>query len=115
MLRATLLALTLFAYLCVWGARKNDVVATYVLCGYALAMLLNVALPHLALTLTLRRYAPGLATALLFNLPASLLLLRAALDGERIALVTFVWAGPATVAAIVTAIALCFVVGSPPT
>jgi len=111
-LRATLLALTLFAWLCVWAARKNDGVATYVLCGYALAMLLNVALPHLALTLALRRYAPGLATALLFDLPASLLLLRAALHEERIALATFAWAGPTTVAAIVAAIALCFAVGS---
>ena len=43
--------------------------AAYALAGYALAMLLNVFVPHVLATLALRQYAPGTATALLFNLP----------------------------------------------
>jgi len=41
----------------------------YVLTGYALAMLLNVAFPHLLATLAMGRYMPGTATALVLNLP----------------------------------------------
>jgi hypothetical protein len=107
-LRFTLLALTFFAYFCAWGARRGHGFAAHVLCGYALAMLLNVVFPHLALTLALRRYAPGLATALFCNLPATLLLLRAALREGRIDFETFLWAGPATTAAIAAAITLIF-------
>lgn len=43
--------------------------ATYLLVGYAFAMLLNVLIPHVLATVLLHQYMPGLATALLFNLP----------------------------------------------
>ncbi len=41
--------------------------------------LLNVFVPHLAVTLWLRRYTPGVVTALAVNLPLSLYLFRGAL------------------------------------
>lgn len=40
--------------------------------------LLNVFVPHLSATVALRRYTPGVLTALLLNLPLSWLLFRAA-------------------------------------
>lgn len=41
--------------------------------GFAIAMLFNAALPHLVLTLILRRYHPGTATALLAVVPSVIL------------------------------------------
>jgi hypothetical protein len=55
------------------GARD---VAVYVFAGYVVAMLLNVFLPHLAATLWLRAYTPGLGTAVLLVLPLGAALLR---------------------------------------
>ncbi|MDP3897471.1 MAG: HXXEE domain-containing protein [Mesorhizobium sp.] len=46
-----------------------------VLTGFAAAMIVNALVPHLALTLVLRRYHPGLATGLLAVVPAAFLAL----------------------------------------
>jgi len=42
---------------------------TYLLFGYAVAMLVNVFIPHVIAAILFRGYAPGLATALALNLP----------------------------------------------
>jgi len=56
--------------------------ATYLFVGYAFAMLLNVIMPHLLSSLFLHRYSPGLATALIINLPITALTWRLAMrDG----------------------------------
>ena len=56
--------------------------ATYLFVGYAFAMLLNVFMPHLISSLFLHRYSPGLATALIINLPITALTWRLAVrDG----------------------------------
>ena len=39
--------------------------------GFALAMIVNAAVPHLALTVAMRRYHPGTATACLLVVPAA--------------------------------------------
>jgi hypothetical protein len=83
----------------------------YLVCGYALAVLLNVLFPHLLVTLVLRRYAPGTMTAVVLNLPACALLLDHALREQYVEMGTFLWAGPSTVIAIVTAIPLLFALG----
>lgn len=58
-------------------------IATGLFCAYCLAMLLNAFVPHLAATVILRRYAPGLATGLLLNVPvAAWLLHRAVSEGH---------------------------------
>lgn len=44
--------------------------------AFWVAMLLNVVFPHLLATIVLRRYAPGLVTALALNLPVCSYLLR---------------------------------------
>jgi hypothetical protein len=83
----------------------------YLLCGYALAMVLNAAFPHLVASLAMRRYMPGTATALLLNLPVAAALIRTALDEGYITLSRFLLAGPAIVFGIVIALPLLFWLG----
>lgn len=47
-----------------------------VLSGFALVMVVNAVVPHLAWSLLKRSYSPGTATAVLFNLPLGVLLMR---------------------------------------
>ena len=81
--RFAVAVLTLLAYLVAWWSVEagSESVGTYLLTGYAVAMLLNVAVPHLIASLALRRYMPGLGTALLLNLPVTVCLLVSAVDG----------------------------------
>lgn len=68
-----------FLYFLTIGAVNGQAslsVSVYLIAALAVLMILNIILPHLAATIDQRRYAPGLATGLLLNLPAGLLLLR---------------------------------------
>ena len=47
----------------------------YVYLGFIGMMGLNTILPHLAATILLKKYAPGLITALLLNLPLSIIII----------------------------------------
>ncbi len=49
--------------------------AVQLLAGVAAAMAVNAVIPHLMLTMALRRYAPGTGTALCVMLPLSLLVI----------------------------------------
>ena len=91
-LSALFVAITVAASLSPAGS-----IAAYLMAGYALAMVLNVFAPHVLATAATRRYMPGTATALLFNLPLGLLYLSHALAEEHVTLPTFYWAGPAVV------------------
>lgn len=52
-----------------WSIRAGkEAVGTYVMAGFVFAILLNV-IYHVAVTLGLREYAPGVVTAVLINLP----------------------------------------------
>ncbi len=92
-----------------WAGK--DSVAAYLLCGYALAMVANVVVPHLAACVALRAYAPGTATALAFNLPAGALVMHVGLREGYIAFARFVWVGPAVALALAAAIPLLFALG----
>lgn len=94
-----------------WSAAGSRF-ADYLVSGYALAMLVNVVVPHVAATLALRRYAPGTATALALNLPVTALLLRAAFAEGRIAMETFIWAGPLVAVAVAASIPVLFAVSA---
>lgn len=109
--RFALAVLTLFAYLCAWLTGKGNALGVYMLSGYALTMMLNVFAPHLIATVVLRRYAPGTATAILFNLPAGVFLLRSAFAERRISASVFAWAGPLMVVGIVASLPLLFAAG----
>lgn len=87
-------------------------IPAYLLAGTALAMLVNVIVPHLAGTLVLRRYLPGLATAMLLIAPAGGLLLHRWIDQGWIDRGVFVWAGPLTVLGIVALVAALFAIGA---
>jgi hypothetical protein len=83
----------------------------YLITGYGLAMLLNVILPHLLATLSLRRYMPGTATAVFLILPAAACLLQTASRAHYIGVQRFLAIGPAVVAGIVFSIPLLFWLG----
>jgi hypothetical protein len=83
----------------------------YLLCGYALAMLLNVVVPHVFATLAMSRYAPGTATAVLINLPVTALLLRTALADGYVDGSQFIWVGPLVVLGLIASIPLLFWAG----
>ena len=50
-------------------------VFSYIYLGFVGMMGLNTILPHLAATILLKKYAPGLITALLLNLPLSIIII----------------------------------------
>lgn len=94
-----------------WLAVARNGAGVYLLCGYALAMALNVAVPHVAGSLALRRYVPGTATAVLLNLPVCSAVLLAAAREHLIAWPTFAWAGPLVVGGILALIPILFRAG----
>lgn len=83
----------------------------YLTAGYALAMLLNVFVPHTLGTLLMRRYIPGTATALLLNLPATGFLLRAMLADGTIETERFLTTAPFVVLLLACSIPVLFAVG----
>ena len=86
-------------------------VGAYLLAGYALAMLLNVVMPHVLATMVLRRYMPGLSTALALNLPVTILLLRSSFAQGYVSFPTFAYYGVAVCVALVTSIPVLFRIG----
>ena len=64
-------ALTIAAWTVTYLSWRNgrESVWTYGLFGYIVAMLLNVAAPHLIAAAVFRGYAPGVVTAVALNLP----------------------------------------------
>ena len=105
----TILAWTI-TYLSVTGGKQS--IGVYLLCAYSLAMLINVFIPHLAATLLLRRYAPGLVTGLVLNLPVCLLILSAAFRQDYITLNSFLISSITFIAALIGIIPLLFRTGS---
>jgi hypothetical protein len=85
--------------------------AAYLLSGYVLAMLVNVVVPHLIATIATRRYMPGTATAVIFNLPLGCLFLKRALAENFIEFKVLAWAGPVVALAIAASIPLLFAMG----
>ena len=91
------------------GARS---VGAYLISGYALAMVLNVFIPHVVATIALRAYAPGTATALLFNLPLGGWLVYRSLIEGYVEPRVFAVAGPITVVCLIASIPLLFAIGT---
>jgi hypothetical protein len=76
---ATILALLAFGVTWMSAISGKQTVWTYLAFGYIAAVLANVLAPHLAATIALRCYVPGIVTALLLNLPVLTLLVVCAL------------------------------------
>lgn len=111
--RFAVLILTLAAAGCVLlaAAQGPGSVGAYLLCGYALAMLVNVAVPHLAVSVATGTYAPGTGTAVLLNLPACSWLLHRGFAEDWVTGGAFVVAGPLTALALAASIPLLLALG----
>jgi hypothetical protein len=111
--RFAVAVLSIAALLAAWLAAVGGPgsFGAYFIAGYALAMGLNVLAPHLAATLALRKYAPGTATGLLFNLPLGGWLLYRALMEGYVDPGVFLYSGPLTVLCILASIPLLFALG----
>ncbi len=82
--RFAVVVLTVLAFAVTWLSLLSgkQSVWTYLAFGYMAAMLANVLIPHVALTVALQSYMPGVATAVAFNLPVlSLLVVLAIREG----------------------------------
>lgn len=82
-----------------------------VVAGFALAVIVNAFLPHLALTLVLRRYHPGTASGLLLVVPAALLYLTAVDAAQRIGDPAFLAWAAAGAAGLAAAVPLLLALG----
>lgn len=82
--RFAITVLTVLAFAVTWLSvlSGRQTVWTYLAFGYMAAALANVLIPHIALTVALRSYMPGVATAVALNLPVlSLLVVLAIREG----------------------------------
>ncbi len=107
----TVLTALVFAAAGLASAGGAGSVGAYAITGYALAMALNAAFPHLAACAVLRRYAPGTATGVLFNLPLGGTLVYRALAEGQVAPAVFAVSGPLTVLGLLAAIPVLFALG----
>ena len=75
---------TILAFAVTWLSVRSgrQSVWTYLAFGYMAGVLANALIPHIALTLAMRRYMPGVVTAVALNLPIlSLLVVLALKEG----------------------------------
>lgn len=82
--RFALVVLTVLAFVLTWLSAESgkQTVWAYLAFGCMCVTLANVLIPHLAFTVALRSYMPGLATAVALNLPVlSLLVVIAIREG----------------------------------
>lgn len=111
--RFAVLVLTILAYVFTYLSWVSgpESIWTYVNCGYMLAMLLNVFLPHLLATIALRQYCPGTGTGVVLNLPVISGLLYLAFYENWITPEKFIFISLITVAVIVLSIPILFILG----
>jgi hypothetical protein len=103
------IAVLLAAWLAISGGAGSF--GVYFMAGYVLTMLVNILVPHLGSTIILRQYAPGTATALLFNLPLGSWLLYLFFSTGSIDPAVFIYAGPLTLLGILASLPLLFAIG----
>jgi hypothetical protein len=79
--RFAVAVLTVLAFAVTWLSARSgkQSVWTYLAFGYMVALLANVLIPHVAASVALRSYTPGVATAVTLNLPVLSLLVVLAL------------------------------------
>lgn len=111
--RFAVLILTLFACVCsiLASIGEKHSIGAYLISGYAFAMLLNVVFPHLVASFALKKYTPGLITALIFNLPITVSLLYCAVQEGYIDLKKFYYVGPVIAICILGSISVLFAIG----
>lgn len=107
----TVLSLVLvgLAAMTVWFGPGS--VSAYLFAGYVFAMTVNVFMPHVLASAALRRYMPGTATALIFNLPLGGLFLYQAIREGFVQPATIVWVAPLVALSILASIPVLFWLG----
>lgn len=109
--RFALVVLTAVAYVVVDLAVVGNPLATQLLAGIAAVMVVNAVVPHLALTVAFRRYAPGTGTALCIMLPLSLLVIAHGLAADAMSGRSLLIATVVVAVVLIVAIPLLFVAG----
>lgn len=94
--RFAVTALSVFALgLWVWAATSNTPnVANHLLVGYAVAMAGNALVPHVAISITTKRYMPGTFTGVALTLPAGVLVTYHGLSSEAVTIGQLAWIAP---------------------
>jgi len=83
----------------------------YLFAGYVVAMLVNAAIPHLVVTVALRRYMPGTITAWLLVVPMGCLYLWSAVQTSAVEVRTLLWVGPLVALCLLATIPVLFRLG----
>jgi hypothetical protein len=111
--RFAVIVLTLLGYVITFLSVRygSGSVATGLFCAYCLAMLLNAFVPHLAAAIVLRRYAPGLATGLLVNVPVTAWLLHLSYAQGHVTMKMLAVSSAVMIPALLASIPLLFAAG----
>ncbi len=82
------LVITSLAYLAAFSYCyfPESLLAKWLFIGFLGAMILNAIFPHLLATIVMKRYAPGLLTGVLLNIPINTFILYTMLMDERMSL-----------------------------
>ena len=83
----------------------------YLFAGYVVAMLVNAAIPHLVVTVALRRYMPGTITAWLLVVPMGCLYLWSAVQTSAVEVRTLLWVSPLVALCLLATIPVLFRLG----
>lgn len=68
-----------------------DTIIGGLLIGFMGAMFLNAVFPHLVMTIIMRRYAPGVITGMVINLPILGIILKRLVETNVISIVSLLW------------------------
>ena len=109
--RAAVVVSVAFIALTLAATSLRSVGIQYVFAGYVVAMLANALVPHLAITIALREYMPGTATAWLLVAPLGCLYLWSAIRQHVVDVLTLLWVGPLVAMGLLAAIPALFVLG----
>ena len=83
----------------------------YIFAGYVVVMVANALVPHLVLTIALRKYMPGTATAWLLVVPFGCLYLWTAVNEHVVEVRPLLWVSPLVALCLLAAIATLFLLG----
>jgi hypothetical protein len=56
----------------------------YFFIGYVGTMIINAIIPHFAATVIMKRYAPGVITAIVLNIPLNSLIVKSVIDNKSV-------------------------------
>jgi hypothetical protein len=108
---AVILSAALLIITALSSATGAGSIASYLLAGYAFAMIVNSLIPHVAVTVMVRRYMPGTGTAILLNLPLGCWFLLRAITEHYVRPELFAWTAPLVALFILASLPLLVAVG----